>query len=132
MKKLDNLRSGWDQANAKAAAEKRNKNKAPPVPVIAELSNELVVDREEAPDVTAGLFDDSDSSDEEEEQVVEVKKNADNEIKEIAVNTTHQDLFGDSSDEESDEELKPSSGTKRGVDDNEEQPPTKKNRKRDD
>jgi len=132
MRKLDNLRSGWDQANAKAAAEKRNKNKAPPVPVIAELSNELVVDREEAPDATAGLFDDSDSSDEEKEQVDEVKKNADNENKEIAVNTTHQDLFGDSSDEESDEELKPSSGTKRGVDDNEEQPPTKKNRKRDD
>jgi len=134
MRKVEDLQSGWEQEQAKAAAEKRTK-KAPPPSEMIENNVPLEEDQEEAPpDATAGLFDDSDDSD---EDVDEAKKTGvnDDEDKEIAANTTHQDLFGDSSDEDSDEELKPSSGTKRGGDDKEgddEQPPTKKSKTEED
>lgn len=128
MRKVEDLRSGWeqDQNKAKDAKEKRQQNKTSAAPETVENANNLEEEREDA---TAGLFDDSDDSDEEEGQVDDAEKNE--EIKEIAANTTHQDLFGDSSDEESDEELKPSSAIKRGGLDNQnddEQPPNKKSR----
>jgi len=131
MRKVEDLRSGWEheQAMAKAAVQKRTQNKPPPAPEDLAANNiQLEVDGEEPKPASAGLFDDS--SDDEE---VETNKDENDENKEIGAKTTQQDLFGDSSDEESDEELKPSEGTKRdneGKDDDDE-PATKKRKTQD-
>eukprot|EP00536_Pseudo-nitzschia_multiseries_P009800 jgi/Psemu1/201676/e_gw1.284.35.1 len=142
MRKVEDLRSGWEheQAAIKAAAEKRSQSKAPPASDFIDDSMQLEEDRDEQSKkpASAGLFDDSDDDDEDGE-VAEPKKEESKENKEIAATSTQQDLFGDSSDdEESDEELKPSSsGTKRGNnetaddDDDEEQPSGKKQKTND-
>ncbi len=118
MQKVEDLRSGWEaeQTQAKAAAEKRGQKKAPAAPEFIDNSEQLEEDTGDAPaPSTAGLFDDSDSDDDDDMGKKE-EETVDKETKEIAEKTSQQDLFGDSSDEESDEELKPTSGTKRGSD----------------
>jgi len=114
MRKVEDLRSGWEQeqAIAKAAAEKRNQNKAPPPPDFIDNSIQLEEDTGGPPPSAAGLFDDSSD----EEEAPPKKDEAVEENEKIAAKTTQEELFGDSSDEESDEELKPSAGKKRGGD----------------
>jgi len=135
MRKVEDLRSGWEheKAAAKAAAEKRSQNKAPPANDFIDDSMQLEEDDNEQQQqqnkkpASAGLFDDS--SDEEDAAKPETEESKEN--KEIAATSTQQDLFGGSSDEdESDEELKPSAGTKRGSDNNDddEEPSGKKQR----
>jgi hypothetical protein len=136
MRKVEDLRSGWDQekASEKAAAEKKStKNKAPKAPDAADDDLFPEEDEQPVPASTENLFDDSDDSDVEQEKPKDAaEKPTEGEEKpadgEPAAETTQQDLFGDSSDDESDEELVPS-GTKRGneaKEDEEDKQPTKK------
>jgi hypothetical protein len=120
MRKVEDLRAGWEfeKASEKAASEKKTKkNKVAPDAEDEGLFPEEGEDTQEAPPSTANLFDDSDESDAEpSKREDDAGKSAETEEKateEPAVETTQQDLFGDSSDGESDEELVPS-GTKRG------------------
>lgn len=139
MQKVQDLRSAWDQEQAvtKAAAEKRSKkNKEAP-----DAEDIFVEDAgQEAAPSTANLFEDSDSDSDDEnenekkddgapesstEKKSESEDNAETDKPEAPV-PTHEDLFGDSSEDESDEELAPSSAAKRSNDDNVEHQPVKK------
>ncbi|KAL3912364.1 MAG: hypothetical protein SGILL_006913 [Bacillariaceae sp.] len=140
MAKVDDLRSGWEQEQAvKSAAKEKRQKKAPSNDMI--VPDDAPMEEEVAPSAAA-LFDDSDDSDAEGEKESEEKAPESKEAeakddggeKDEAGDTTHQDLFGDSSGDESDEELKPTAGAKRnseekdGDDDDAEEPPSKKSR----
>ncbi|KAL3919817.1 MAG: hypothetical protein SGILL_003565 [Bacillariaceae sp.] len=139
MARVDDLRAGWEsqQAVKESAKEKRQK-KAPAGDTI--VPDDAPMEEEVAPNAAA-LFDDSDDSDAEEKESGNASgekeadaNEGDDAKKDDAADTTHQDLFGDSSGEDSDEELKPTAGSKRsseekdGDDDNDEEPPSKKSR----
>jgi RNA polymerase-associated protein CTR9 len=129
MRKVQQLQQGWEEeANAKKeAAESKKKGKKNSAPR-AEDDDLFEDDADEPPAAkssTAALFDDSDEDDEEIEKPETddgAKKgngdDDDEEMEDIEPTetekpvATEQDLFGASSDEESDEELVPT-GTKR-------------------
>ncbi|KAI2499788.1 hypothetical protein MHU86_14669 [Fragilaria crotonensis] len=138
MNAVEQLRAGWvEETEAKKQQEKEKKGKAgrkgaPPV------DDTFIVDdvAGTAIDQTAALFDDS--SDEEGDDVnrnEEMKdKDAESNKEDRAASTTEKDLFGDTSDEDSDEELvsavsKKRSGGEQGNDDDQ---PAKRQRVVDD
>lgn len=134
MRKVEDLRVGWEQEHAamKAATEKKTKkNKLAPDPE----DDGMVPDEDPAPS-TANLFEDSDEDSDygvgkgqEQSKRDEDSDKARNDemapTAPAAEKTTQEDLFGDSSDDESDEELVRSS-SKRNQDDGEEPQPAKK------
>jgi len=116
MRKVEDLRSGWEQqqATAKDAAEQRKRKKAFEASEFIDDNDRLQEEPGDAPsfDATADLFNDSSDEDKlKKEDVI------DKEIMDIAAKTTQHDLFGDTSDEDGDEEFSPSFGTKRGSND---------------
>jgi hypothetical protein len=71
MRKVEDLRAGWDhkKASEKAVAEKKStKNKAPKAPDAADDDLFPEEDEQPAPASTENLFDDSDDSDVEQEK----------------------------------------------------------------
>lgn len=118
MNAVEQLRAGWVQeAESKKQQEKEKKGK-PGRKGQAPAEDDLVVDdRAPAVDETAALFDDS--SDEEVEPENRNDDGNDNDhdtINEDKPPTTEKDLFGDTSDEESEEELVPVENKKRDGD----------------
>lgn len=120
MKKVEDLRVGWEVAEKAATNRKSKKDKPAEAPDVEEdgLSAEEEADDQAAPSV-ANLFDDSDDESDTEgatlkEDTAEEKSGeAESKPSEEPV-ATQEDLFGDDSsdEEESDEELTPS-GPKR-------------------
>ena len=118
MKKVEDLRAGWDNekaAKAAAAEKKAKKNKEAPD------EEEALFPEQEAAPTAQDLFDDSDEESDAEgakpedsaEKSAAETKEEEKSAEEAPAETTRQDLFGDSSDEEqSDEELF-KSGSKR-------------------
>ncbi len=133
MRKVEDLRAGWEHEQAvKAASEKKNKKNK-----IAPDADDVIVpddyiEQDTAPS-TSNLFEDSDDDSDDGRNQGKGQKNdegnSDNDETGVAnaavEKTTQEDLFGDSSEEDSDEELVPSS-LKRNKEDGGEQQPSKK------
>ena len=127
MKQVEQLRADWEREMEakKAAAEKRKKGKsgqgAPDVEEESGLFDDQLAANDNAP-----LFEDSDDDDDDDDNVNETNKsevddarpkndsmdNVDNVEGAVAPETTEKELFGDSSSDESDDELIPT-GMKR-------------------
>jgi len=147
MHKVRQLQEGWEQeAQAKKdASEKKKKVKKGDAPPVDDDDDLFDDDDVPANNNTAALFDDSDDDDDDDEpdkphaekesdDGAEMKAATEPDSKEHQQVATEQDLFGESSDEESDEELLPK-GTKRDADKSAgggEVAPTKKRRVLDD
>lgn len=127
MRKVQQLQQGWEEeAKAKKEAtesKKKGKKNGAPRPEDDDLFEDDADEPPAAKSSTAALFDDSDEDDEDMEKPetddgVKKGNGDDDEMDEIEATetekpvATEQDLFGASSDEESDEELVPT-GTKR-------------------
>jgi hypothetical protein len=144
MQKVDDLRSGWELEQALAKADKEKRAQKSKVPAVDDLivPDDAPIEEEEVAPIAAALFEDSDDSDADDQgesekaaapEKIGAKSSDKEDETEVAADTTHQDLFGDSGDEESDEELKRSSG-KRGADEKDrhdegtDEPPSKKSK----
>lgn len=138
MGRVADLRAGWELEQASTKADKKGKkSKSAPEAEDEGLFPEAG-DDEPVPS-TANLFEDSDDDDDAASVPNGDSKSGDangkgsdideeKEAEEPAVETTQQDLFGDSSDEESDEELVRASAKRsnEGKAEGHEQQPTKK------
>jgi len=113
MRKGGDLRAGWE-AEMAAQPEKKSKSKSSKeAPEAVDDNDNLFPDGggEAAPN-THNLFEDSDDDSDDDKGESKPEEN-----KVVQPEATEKDLFGDSSDENSDEELKPSSSNKRGNED---------------
>ena len=120
MKQVEDLKAGWEleKSTAKAAADKKKKNKAGQAP---DANDDDLVPDEPAAQSAPDLFGDTDDESEGEAEAEAPKKDGEegeqnDDIpmeEETKQTTTAQDLFGSSDSEDSDEELVPSGGTKR-------------------